>query len=61
MEYKSSIYEQKSEKYLVSESDGEFTLGDAEERLLFYDEAEAENVLMMLNDTTDLCFVLLEE
>lgn len=61
MEYKASIYEAESGKFLTHENKGEFVLGDEKDRIIFYEEADAESTLQMLNDETDLCFVLLDE
>lgn len=47
--------------YVTEESDGEYKLGEASDRLLFYNESEVENLLNKLNDTFDLCFTLVDE
>lgn len=60
-EYTASIKEAQTGKYLIEERDGKYSLGKESERILFYDEAEAESILAMLNDTTDLLFVLVDE
>ncbi len=59
--YTASIYAAFEDKYLKNEKGGKFELGDKEERLLFFDESEAESVLEMLNDTSDICFALIVE
>lgn len=59
-EYEASIYEIDSGMYVVKENSGEFELGNYEDRLIFYDEDEAETVLDTLNDVSELCFVLEE-
>lgn len=59
--YCASIKDIASGLYLVGLANGEFELGCEEDRLLFYDEAEAENVLDKGNDLYKACFVLLLE
>ena len=59
--YQASIKEAQTGLYLTDEGDGKFKLGTEKERIIFYDETEAESVLNRLNDTTDLMFVLLKE
>ena len=60
-EYKTSIYEAASRKYLTEQDESGYALGEEKDRIIFYDESEAESVLEMLNDVTDKCFVLLDE
>lgn len=58
---KFSIMEITNKVYLTNEVDGKYIFGKEEDRIIFYDEADAENVLEFLNDETDLCCVLLNE
>ena len=58
---KFSIKEIASGTYLTEEANGKYTFGKEEDRIIFYDEADAENVLEFLNGETDLCCVLLSE
>lgn len=59
--YCASIKDIATGLYLVSVANGEFELGCEEDRLLFYNEAEAENVLDEGNDLYKACFVLIRE
>ena len=59
--YCASIKDIASGLYLISVANGEFELGCEEDRLLFYNEAEAENVLDEGNDLYKACFVLIRE
>ena len=59
--YCASIFDAESKDYLIWEKDGKVLFGSKEDRLLFYDEAEAENVLDMLNENTNAPCVLLRE
>lgn len=61
MEFKASIYELHSCSYVTELNNERFELGDNEQRLIFFDKNEADNVVMMLNDIYDGTFVLLEE
>lgn len=56
-----SIREMKNGMYLTEENNGKYTFGKEEDRIIFYDEIEAEGVLEYLNNTTELCCVLLDE
>lgn len=47
--------------YLTDETNDKYVFGKEEDRVIFYDEADAESVLECLNDETDLCCVLLDE
>ena len=58
---KFSIREAENGMYLTEEINGKYTFGKEEDRIIFYDEAEAESVLEYLNDTTEYCCVLLDE
>lgn len=60
-EYKASIKEIQTGKFIVGKPEDKYQLGDKEDRICFYDEADAENVLNELNDTTDLCFCIINE
>ena len=59
--YCASIMDIASGLYIVEVANGDIELGEKENRLLFYDKAEAENVLDMGNDMYKACFVLLLE
>ena len=59
--YCASIKDITSGLYLISVANSDIELGVEEDRLLFYDEAEAENVLDMCNDVYKACFILLLE
>ena len=58
---KFSIKEAENGMYLTEEINGIYVFGKEEDRIIFYDEAEAENVLEYLNDATEYCCVLLDE
>lgn len=58
---KFSIKEAENGLYLTEEINDKYTFGKEENRIIFYDEAEAESVLEYLNDTTEYCCVLLDE
>lgn len=58
---KFSIREAENGMYLTEEINGKHTFGKEEDRIIFYDETEAESVLEYLNDTTEYCCVLLDE
>ena len=58
---KFSIREAENGMYLMEEINGKYTFGKEEDRLIFYDETEAENVLKYLNDVTEYCCILLDE
>ena len=59
--YCASIIDAESGRYLVEEGNGNIVFGGAEDRLLFYEEADAESTLAYLNDATEYCCVLLDE
>ena len=56
-----SIREAENGMYLTEENKGKYTFGKEEDRIIFYDETEAESVLEYLNDATEYCCVLLDE
>ena len=56
-----SIIEIGSEQFITEDTDGSLCLGDKEARLLFYDETDAENTLLMLNEEYDGCYALVAE
>ena len=58
---KFSIREAESGMYLTEEKNGKYVFGKEEDRIIFYDEIEAEGVLEYLNDVTEYCCVLLDE
>lgn len=58
---KFSIREAENGMYLTEENNGKYTLGKEEDRIIFYNETEAENVLEYLNDTTEYCCILMDE
>ena len=58
---KFSIREAKNGMYLTEENNGKYTFGKEEDRIIFYDETEAECVLEYLNDVSEYCCVLLDE
>ena len=58
---KFSIKEVKNGMYLTEEINGKYTFGKEEDRIIFYDEIEADIVLEYLNDMTEHCCVLLAE
>lgn len=61
-EYCASIYEAVYGDFVTAiDDDGQCTLGKEADRLLFYDEADAENTLERLNDASELLFLLLNE
>ena len=61
IDYCASIIDAESGQYLVEENNGVCVFGSAENRILFYDEADAESTLEFLNDTTEYCCVLVAE
>ena len=56
-----SIREAENGMYLTEEINGKYTFGKEEDRIIFYDETEAESILKYLNDATEYCCVLLDE
>ena len=56
-----SIIEIGSGQFITEGTDGSLCLGDKEARLLFYDETDAENTLLMLNEERDGCYALVDE
>lgn len=60
-DYKASIKEIETGKYIIGEHNGKYQLGNKEERLFFFDECEAENILDELNEETGMCFSLIDE
>ena len=58
---KFSIKEMETGMYLTEEVNGKYTFGKEEDRIIFYDEVDAESTLEYLNDTTEYCCVLLDE
>ena len=56
-----SIIEIGSGQFITEGTDGSLCLGDKEARLLFYDETDAENTLLMLNEEHDGCYALVDE
>ena len=58
---KFSIREVENGTYLTEENNGKYAFGKEEDRIIFYDEIEAESILEYLNDTTEYCCVLLDE
>lgn len=60
-EYKTSIKEIQTGKFIVGKLEDKYQLGDKEDRICFYNEVDAESVLDELNDTTDLCFCIIDE
>ena len=60
-DYTASIIEIWSGQFVTENADGGLCLGDGEARLLFYDEADAENTLLMLNEESDGCYALVDE
>lgn len=60
-DYTASIIEIGSGLFITENADGGLCLGDKEVRLLFYDETDAENTLLMLNEERDGCCALVDE
>ena len=60
-DYTASIIEIGSGQFITEGTDGSLCLGDKEARLLFYDETDAENTLLMLNEERDGCYTLVDE
>lgn len=60
-DYTASIIEIGSGLFITENADGGLCLGDKEVRLLFYDETDAENTLLMLNEVRDGCYALVDE
>ena len=58
---KFSIREIRNGMYLTEEIGGVYTFGKEEDRVVFYSEKDATNLLEYLNDTTGYCCVLLDE
>lgn len=59
--YAASIREVASGLYVTEAGKDGAELGEKAERLLFYDECDAENTLERLNDEDDGCYVILRE
>ena len=60
-DYTASIIEIGSGLFITENADGGLCLGNKEVRLLFYDETDAENTLLMLNEERDGCYALVDE
>ena len=60
-DYTVSIIEIWSGQFVTEGADDRLCLGDKEVRLLFYDETDAENTLLMLNEERDGCYALVDE
>lgn len=60
-DYTASIIEIGSGLFITEDTDGGLCLGDRDVRLLFYDETDAENTLLMLNEERDGCYALVDE
>lgn len=60
-DYTASILEIGSGQFITEGADGGLCLGDKDVRLLFYDETDAENTLLMLNEERDGCYALVDE
>ena len=60
-DYTASIIEIWSGQFVTEGADGRLCLGDKEARLLFYDETDAEDTLLMLNEECDGCNTLVDE
>lgn len=60
-DYTASIIEIGSGLFITENADGGLCLGDKEVRPLFYDETDAENTLLMLNEERDGCYALVDE
>ena len=60
-DYTASIIEIESGQFITEDADGSLCLGDKDVRLLFYDETDAENTLLMLNEERDGCYALVDE
>lgn len=56
-----SIMEIQSRLFLTEDAGGNLCFGSEDERLIFYDETDAENVLLMLNEEYEGCYTLLNE
>ena len=56
--YRACIYEAMSGQYVTSYNDGSFELSNYDLCKVFYDEAEAENIVEKLNLTSDGLFML---
>ena len=59
--YSASIMEIHSGLFITDGENGEFRLGNEEDRLLFFDETDAENTLLQLNEEDDGCYTLIDE
>ena len=60
-DYTASIIEIGSGLFITENADGGLCLGDKEVRLLFYDETDVKNTLLMLNEERDGCYALADE
>lgn len=60
-DYIASIIEIELGQFVTENADGGLCLGDKDVRLLFYDETDAENTLLMLNEERDGCYALVDE
>lgn len=59
--YCASIKDISSDKFVVMFSENYLELGKMENRMIFFDENDAENTLEMLNDLHEGNFVLMKE
>lgn len=60
-DYTASIIEIGSGLFITENADGGLCLGDKEVRLLFYDETDVKNTLLMLNEERAGCYALVDE
>ena len=56
--YKASLKNIEHENYFIYKG---YVFGEEEERMIFFDETEAENMLDELNEQTKLSWVLIDE
>lgn len=60
--YRAHIYNVEKGMYLANQKDGNFTFTpEYNERLCFFDEADAESTLELMNDTLPECYILVDE
>lgn len=60
-DYAVSIIEIRSGLFVAEAENGDMRLDSGEHRLIFYDEADAESILLRLSEETDGCYALVDE
>lgn len=60
-DYAASIMEIRSGLFVTEAENGAIRWGSGDNRLIFYDETDAESILLRLNEEADGCYTLVDE